>query len=134
MDRADLEQLADAIAFEVNLREMPCPRNPTPSGGPGYYWTIGDRQLHDNSEPLRLAMAYFWDTWRRGEAMRLVAAAGLPADVLPLVFERLPRESVMFRLGWERWRELREANYAAAPPRWASSRSRSASGLKGLVR
>jgi hypothetical protein len=109
MDGADLAQLAAAIAFEVNLLEMPCPRNPTPSGGPGHYWTIGDRQVHDNNEPLHVAMAFFWDTWRRGEAMRLVAEGGHPAEVLPLVFERLPRESVMCRYGWQRWRELREA-------------------------
>jgi hypothetical protein len=52
------------------------PRNPTPSGGPGYYSTIGDRQVRDNGEPLHPAMAYVRDTRRRATAWRLVAEGG----------------------------------------------------------
>lgn len=88
---------------------MPCPRDPTPSGGPGSYWLIGERRYHDNAEPLHLAFAYWWDAWRRGEAARLIAERGLGRDVLEAVWARLPRESVMFRHGWDEWRRRREA-------------------------
>lgn len=105
----DTDALVADLAFEVNLLDMPTPSNPTPSGGPGSYWRIGDQLLHDNNEPLRVAMAFFWDVWRRGQARRLVEERGLPVELVPLVWGRLPRESVMFRHGWDEWRRRREA-------------------------
>lgn len=106
---ADLDQLAADLVFEVMGLEMPCPANPTPSGGSGHYWRIGDQVVHDNDEPLYLAMAFFWDMWRRCEVKRLVAERDLPPELVRLVWDRLPYESVPFRHGWEEWRRRREA-------------------------
>lgn len=112
VDEDRLARLATELAFEVNLLEMPTPTKPTPSGGTGHYWRVGDQTIHDNDEPLELAMAFFWDIWRRGQARRLAEERGLPAELVPLVWERLPRESVPFRFGWDEWRRRRDATTA----------------------
>lgn len=106
---ADVDDLVADLAFEVNLLEMPCPRNPTPSGGSGHYWLIEGRFFHDNDEPIHVALAFFWDVWRREQARRLVEERGLPPDVVQLVWARIPYESVPFLLGWDEWRRRREA-------------------------
>jgi hypothetical protein len=43
------------LAVEVLLLDVPDPERPTPSGGPGYYWRVGEELMHDNSEPLEVA-------------------------------------------------------------------------------
>jgi hypothetical protein len=101
--------LVAGLVFEVMGLEMPCPRDPQPSGVSGSYWKIGERQIHDNDEHIGIAIGYFWDWWRRGEAKRLVEERGLPAELIQGVWDALPRESVPFRYGWEEWRRRREA-------------------------
>lgn len=103
------DQVVGDLAFEVNLLEMPVPANPTPSGGSGHYWMIEGRFFHDNDEPIHVALAFFWDVWRREQARRLVEERGLPAELVPLVWARIPYESVPFREGWDEWRRRREA-------------------------
>src|SRR5262245_38491233 len=98
--------IADLVVEVMGL-EMPCPRDPTPSGGSGHYWKIGDQMIHDNDEHIGIAIGYFWDWWRRMEARRLVEERGLPAELVPLVWAALPYESVPFREGWEEWRRRR---------------------------
>ena len=104
----ELRAAVDDLVFEVMGLEMPAPTSPMPSGGAGAYWLIGDRRYHDNDEPLHVAIAYFWDVWRREQVRRLVAERGLPAEAVSLAWAALPYESVPFREGWQRWRELRE--------------------------
>ena len=112
----ELPALAAELVFEVLLLEMPVPTNPTPSGGGGQYWRIEGDFYHDNDEPLELALAFFWDVWRRKQVRRLVEERGLPAELIGLAWAALPYESLPFRVGWERWRELREARGRPAGP------------------
>src|SRR5438105_235511 len=109
MTEDDLRAAAAALVVDVLELEMPAPRSPSPSGGTGHYWTIGGETIHDNAEPLELALAFFWDVWRRVQVTRLVAERGLPVELVRAAWDALPYESVPFREGWERWRELREA-------------------------
>jgi hypothetical protein len=97
------------LVFEVMGLEMPCPREPTPSGGSGSYWKVGDRFMHDNDEHIGVAIGVFWDHWRRLEARRLIEERGLPAELVQAVWDAIPYESVPFRYGWEEWRRGREA-------------------------
>src|SRR5687767_3417855 len=101
----ELRDVVPALVFDVLELEMPPPTTPTPSGGTGHYWTVGDQTIHDNAEPLELEMAFFWDLCRRVQVKRLVEGRGLPAEVVRLAWDALPYESVPFRLGWQRWRE-----------------------------
>src|SRR5689334_6997423 len=70
------------LVFEVMGLEMPCPREPTPSGGSGQYWKVGHRMMHDNDEHIAIAIGVFWDHWRRLEARRLIQERGLPAELV----------------------------------------------------
>ena len=105
----ELRTAAADLVVEVMGLEMPCPREPTPSGGSGRYWKVGDRMMHDNDEHIGIAIGVFWDHWRRLEARRLVGEGGLPAELVQAVWDALPYESVPFRFGWEEWRRRREA-------------------------
>jgi hypothetical protein len=118
MTDAELQAAAADLAVEVLLLDVPDPERPVPSGGTGYYWRVGEETIHDNDEPLELACRYFRDLWRRLQVERLVAERGLPAELVRATWDTLPYESVPFRLGWQRWRELREA----ASPRDARRR------------
>jgi len=109
MTADDHEQLAAELVVEVLELQMPVPSNPTPSGGAGYYWRIDGQLYHDNAEPLELALAFFWDLWRRVQVRRLVEERGLPAEVVALAWEKLPYESVPFRFGWDEWRRRHRA-------------------------
>ena len=64
------------LVVEVMGLEMPCPHEPTPSGGTGRYWKVGDRFMHDNDEHIGVAIGVFWDHWRRLEARRIVEERG----------------------------------------------------------
>lgn len=74
----------------------------------------GDQTIHDNAEPVEVALAFFWDLWRRVQVNRLVEERGLPAEVVRLTWDALPYESVPFRLGWDEWRRRREATRAGS--------------------
>jgi hypothetical protein len=102
----ELQQAAADLAVEVLLLDVPDPERPTPSGGPGYYWHVGEELIHDNAEPLEVACRFFRDLWRRLQVERLVAERSLPAELVRATWDTLPDESVPFRYGWQRWREL----------------------------
>ena len=130
----EMRAAAADLVFEVMGLEMPVPTNPTPSGGSGRYWRIDGDFYHDNDEPLHLALAYFWDLWRRKQVKRLVAERGLPPELVELAWDALPYESVPFRLGWERWRALREAacrRRSDVPPTAPGTGSRSRTAGRG---
>jgi hypothetical protein len=79
----------------------------------GRYRRIDGDLDHGPAEPLGVAIAFFWDHWRRLEARRLIEERGLPAELVRQVWDALPYESVPFRFGWDEWRRRREAS---APP------------------
>src|SRR5919201_7115045 len=97
----ELRAAAADLVFEVMGLEMPVPANPTPSAGSGQYWRIDGEFYHDNGEPLELALAYFWDLWRRKQVQRLVEERGLPAELVRLAWDALPLRvgAVPLRLG-----------------------------------
>src|SRR5262245_30085997 len=70
MTDADLQAAASELVFEVMGLEMPMPANPTPSGGSGHYWRVDVACYHDLHEPLHVAIAYWWDLWRRTQVSR----------------------------------------------------------------
>lgn len=105
----DPAALVAELAVEVLLLDVPDPCDPKPGATSGDYWLVGDLRIHDNAEPLDVAACFMRDRWRRGAAGRLVRERCLPAELVALVWEALPYESVQMRFGWEEWRRRREA-------------------------